>query len=143
MLPTVAGALYMLRIRTLSPELKRAFEGWLVIFLMIIMLGELYLRSSTPAAVAMQFAEHNAVVQNAVGNVKHAYLNWIGHIHYEGNDGWASFEVNLKGDRDNGTMDVMLERQRGRWNVVSGRITTDSGRAITIGDNTTAQSDAP
>ena len=133
----------MLRIRTLSPELKRAFEGWLVIFLMIIMLGELYLRSSTPAAVAMQFAEHNAVVQSAVGNVKHAYLNWIGHIHYEGNAGWASFEVHLKGDRDNGTMDVMLERQRGRWNVVAGSITTDSGRAITIGDNTTAQSDTP
>jgi len=125
----------------LSPEAKRAFEGWFVIFLMMIMLGELYMRSSTPAAVAMQFAQHNAVVQNAVGNVEHARLNWIGNIHYEGNDGWASFKVHLNGDRDNGTMDVTLERQRGQWNVVAGRITTDSGRAIAIGENSTARAD--
>jgi hypothetical protein len=126
----------------LSPEAKRAFEGWFVIFLMMIMLGELYLRSSTPAAVAMQFAQHNAVVEDAVGNVEHAHLNWIGNIHYEGNDGWASFKLHLNGDRDNGTMDLTLQRQRGQWNVVAGRIVTDSGRAITIGENTTARADA-
>ena len=132
----------MLRSIRLSAEAKRAFEGWFVIFLMMIMLGELYLRSSTPAAVAMQFAQHNAVVQNAIGNVEHAHLNWIGNIHYEGNDGWASFKVHLNGDRDNGTMDVTLQRERGQWNVVAGHITTDSGRAISIGESATAQADA-
>jgi hypothetical protein len=119
----------------LSAEAKRAFQGWFVIFLMMLMLGELYMRSSTPAAVALQFAQHNAVVQDAVGNVEHARLNWIGNIHYEGNDGWASFKLHLKGDRANGTMDLTLQRQRGEWNVAAGRIVTDTGHVVTIGED--------
>ena len=135
------GVPYMFLSSALSPEAKRAFEGWFVIFMMMIMLGELYLRSSTPAAIAMQFAQHNAVVQDAVGNVQHAHLNWIGNIHYEGNDGWASFKLHLKGAREDGTMDITLQRQRGQWNVVGGSITTDSGRAIPIGESVAARTD--
>ena len=105
------------------------------------MLGEVYLRSSTPAAVALDFAKHNPVVQNAVGGVEHARLNWIGNIHYEGNDGWASFKVHLSGARTNGTINLTLERQSGEWNVASGRLVTDSGRVIEITEraNRTAQ----
>jgi hypothetical protein len=122
----------MLRAISISPEAKRAFQGWFVIFLMMIMLGEAYLRSSAPAAVALNFAEHNAAVQTAVGGVAHARLNWIGHIHYEGNDGWASFEVHVIGARTSGTMDVTLQRQRGHWNVASARLVTDSGRVVEV-----------
>ena len=84
---------------------------------MVIMLGEVYMRSSTPATIALDFAEHNPAVQEAVGGVEHAQLNWIGNIHYDGNEGWASFEVQVTGARTNGTIDVMLQRQRRRWNV--------------------------
>ncbi|HLI82259.1 MAG TPA: cytochrome c oxidase assembly factor Coa1 family protein [Candidatus Binataceae bacterium] len=129
------GVLKMLRSIRLSPDAKRAFEGWFVIFLMMIMLGELYLRSSTPAAIAMQFAQHNAAVQDAIGNVEHARLNWIGNIHYDGTDGWASFKMHLTGARANGTMDLTLERQRGEWNVAAGRIVTDNGQVVTIGED--------
>jgi hypothetical protein len=133
----------MLRHNGISREAKRAFEGWFVIFLMMIMLGEFYLRSSTPAAIALNFAEHNAAVQNAVGGVEHARLNWIGNIHYDGTDGWASFTVYVTGARTNGTMDVTLQRQRGRWNVSTGSLVTDSGAVVKItrsppGDNARA-----
>jgi cytochrome oxidase complex assembly protein 1 len=134
MLHQPVGVLNMLRSIRISPEVRKAFEGWFVIFVMMLMLGELYLRSSTPAAVALQFAKHNAAVQNAVGNVEGARLNWIGNIHYDGEDGWASFKVHLNGARANGTMDVTLERQRGEWNVAGGRIVTNQGRVVEIGD---------
>jgi len=124
----------MFRGFTISAEARRAYQGWFVIFLMMLMLGEVYMRSSTPAAIAMQFAQHNPVVQGAVGNVEHARLNWIGNIHYDGSDGWASFKMHLKGDRDNGTMDLTLQRQRGQWNVAGGRIVTESGHVVTIGE---------
>jgi len=101
---------------------------------MMIVVGELYLRSSAPAALALNFAEHNAIVQDAVGGVEHARLNWIGNIHYDGNEGWASFKVDLTGARTNGTMDVTLERRRGKWNVASGQLVTDSGRVVTIAE---------
>jgi hypothetical protein len=122
----------MLRAISISPEAKRAFQGWFVIFLMMIMLGEVYMRSSTPAAVALNFAEHNAAVQNAVGGAAHAQLNWIGHIHYEGNEGWASFEMYVTGARTSGTMDITLQRQRGHWTVAGGQLVTDSGSVIKI-----------
>jgi len=122
----------MLRAISISPDAKRAFEGWFVVFLMVIMLGEVYMRSSTPATVALDFAEHSAVVQEAVGGVEHAQLNWIGNIHYDGNDGWASFEMQVMGARTNGTIDITLQRQRGRWNVAGGRLVTDSGRVVRI-----------
>jgi len=126
----------------MSSEAKRAFQGWFVIFLMMIMLGEVYLRSSTPAAVALNFAEHNAVVQNAVGGVEHARLNWIGSIHYEGNDGWASFKMHLVGARTNGTIDLTLQRQSGEWNVASGRLVTDSGLVVKITEPATRTAQA-
>lgn len=122
----------MMRSIRLSPEARKAFQGWFVIFIMMIMLGELYLRTSTPAAVALQFAQHNAVVQDAVGGVEYAHLNWIGNIHYSGEDGWASFKVHLKGERANGTMEVTLQRERGTWNVTGGRIDTTDGRSVEI-----------
>ncbi len=132
MLPFQLGAQKMLRAISISPDAKRAFEGWFVVFLMVIMLGEVYMRSSTPATVALDFAEHNPAVQEAVGGVEHAQLNWIGNIHYHGNEGWASFEVQVTGARTNGTIDVMLQRQRRRWNVMSAQLVTDSGRVVSI-----------
>jgi hypothetical protein len=136
MLHSSVGVLNMLRSLRISPDARKAFEGWFVIFVMMIMLGELYMRQSTPAAVALQFAEHNAVVQETVGNVEHAHLNWIGNIHYDGEDGWASFKVHLKGARANGTMDVTLQRQRGEWNVAGGRIVTNQGQVVELKDST-------
>ena len=136
MLSLSVGDLKMLPSIRLSPEAKRAYQGWFVIFLMMLMLGELYMRGSTPAAVAIQFAQHNAAVQEAIGNVEHARLNWIGNIHYDGSDGWASFKMHLKGDRANGTMDLTLQRQRGEWNVAAGRMVTDNGHVVTIGEDT-------
>jgi hypothetical protein len=124
----------MLRSISISREARRAFQGWFVIFVVMVALGEFYLRSSTPAAVALNFAEHNAMVQDAVGGVEHARLNWIGHIHYDGNDGWASFEMQVIGARASGTMDVTLERRRGKWNVSNGQLVTDSGRVVKIAD---------
>ena len=124
----------MLQLIRLSPDARKAFQGWCVIFIMMIVLGELYLRSSTPAALALQFAEHNPVVQDAVGGVEHARLNWIGNIHYDGEQGWASFGVYLKGARAEGTVDVNLQRERGKWNVVSGRLITDDGRLVELGE---------
>jgi len=134
MLHLPVGVLKMLRSIRISPDARKAL-GCLVIFLMIIMLGELYMHSSTPAAVALQFARHNAAVHDVVGDVRHARLNWIGNIHYDGEEGWASFEVHLKGTRASGTMEVTLQRQRGRWNVVGGIITTNEGRIVDIGDS--------
>jgi hypothetical protein len=116
----------------LSPDARKAFQGWFVIFVVMIMLGELYLRSSTPASLALQFAQHNPVVQDAVGGVKHARLNWIGNIHYDGEDGWASFKVHLRGARADGTVEVTLQREHGAWNVTSGRVMTNDGRIVEI-----------
>jgi hypothetical protein len=121
-----------------SPEVKRAFGGWVVIFLMMMMLGEVYLRSSTPAAIALDFVEHDAVVQKATGGVSYARLNWIGNIHYDGDEGWATFKMHVDGRRASGTMDVILERQRGAWNVASGRLVTDSGAVVSIDEHLSA-----
>lgn len=131
------GGSEMLRSISIPQEARRAFQGLLVIFIVMAVGGEFYLRSSTPAAVALNFAEHNAIVQDAVGGVEHARLNWIGHIHYDGADGWASFEVHLTGVRTNGTVDVTLQRRRGHWNVAAGQLVTDSGRVVTIADPNT------
>jgi hypothetical protein len=118
-----------------SEEGRRAFQGWIVIFLMMVMLGELYLRSSTPAAIALSFAEHDAVVQKAMGGVEHARLNWIGNIHYDGDEGWATFKMYVQGARSSGSMDVILQRQRGEWSVASGRLVTDSGEVVSIDEH--------
>ncbi len=132
MLHTMMELKKMLPAINISPEATRMFKGWLVILVMMITFGELYLRSSTPAAVALNFAEHNVAVQKAVGGVENARLNWIGHIHYEGIDGWASFALQVTGARTNGTMDVILKVQSGHWVVSSGRLITDAGRTLTI-----------
>jgi hypothetical protein len=122
----------MLRAIRISQEARKAFQGWLVIFVLMIMLGEVYMRSSTPAAIALNFVQHNPVVQNAMGGVERTRLNWIGNIHYDGNEGWASFKMHVIGGHTNGTMDVTLQRERGQWNVISGTLVTDSGRIVTI-----------
>ena len=132
MLNTPHGVPKMLRFVRVSSDARKAFQGWFVIFVMMIMLGELYLRTSTPAAVALQFAQHNPAVQDAVGGVEYAHLNWIGNIHYDGEEGWASFKVHLKGERANGTMEITLQRERGTWNVTSGRVDTTDGRTVEI-----------
>ena len=109
-----------------------AFGSWLVIFVMTIALGELYLRNSTPAAVAMAFAGQNAAVQNTMGGVVDARLNWIGSIHYDGDASWATFRLQLNGTLTNGTMDVTLQREHGQWNIATGHLVTDSGRTVEI-----------
>jgi hypothetical protein len=116
----------------------QAFEKLIVIFVVMIFLGELYLRTSTPAAVALTFTEHNADVQTAVGGIEEARLGWVGNIHYAGNDGWASFAMHITGARTNGTMDITLQRQHGQWNVESGRLVTDSGHVIKVSETTKA-----
>jgi hypothetical protein len=40
--------------------------------------------------------------------------------------------MHVMGARTNGTMDITLQRQRGEWNVASGRLVTDSGRVVKI-----------
>jgi hypothetical protein len=122
----------MLRAISISREASRAIGGWVVIFFLTIMLGEAYLRHSTPAALALNFTQHSAAVQNAVGGTVHARLKWIGHIHYDGDGGWASFAVQVSGARTNGTTDLTLRRQREQWNVLTGRLRTDSGRVIEV-----------
>jgi|SRR5208282_478582 hypothetical protein len=116
----------------------QAFEKLTVIFVVMIFLGELYLRTSAPAAVALTFTQHNAAVQSAVGGVENARLGWIGNIHYAGNQGWASFAMHITGARTNATMAITLQREHGRWNVESGRLVTDSGHAIEVSETAKA-----
>ena len=125
----------MLRAIGIRVKALDAFPKLIVIFIAMAMLGEVYLRSSAPAAMALAFTEHNAAVQSAVGGVEDARLNWIGSIHYDGNDGWASLAMHVTGARTNGTIDVTLQRQHGEWKVSSGRLRTDSGRVIEIAES--------
>ena len=124
----------MVRAMSIWPPASRAFGAWVAIFLMTILLGEVYLRNSTPAAVALNFTARSAAVQNAVGGAMHTRMNWIGHIHYEGDDGWASFAMQVTGPRATGTMDITLQRRRGRWNVAGGRLVTDAGQTVEIAE---------
>ena len=109
-----------------------AFGSWMVVFLLTLALSELYLRNSTPAAVAMAFAEQNAAVQNTIGGVVDARLNWIGSIHYAGDASWATFRLQVSGALAHGAIDVTLQRLHGRWNVANGYLVTDSGQAVEI-----------
>lgn len=134
----------MLRALGIPREAIWALGSWVVIFLITIALcvtflitialGELYLRNSTPAAVAMAFAEQNPAVQNTIGGAVNARLNWIGSIHYDGDASWAIFRLQLSGVHNHGTMDVTLQRRHGQWNVAKGHLVTDSGQAIEVSD---------
>jgi Cytochrome oxidase complex assembly protein 1 len=124
----------MVRSISIPREALWAFGSWALIFLITIALGEVYLRSSTPAGVALAFTERNPVVQNAVGGAVHAQLNWIGSIHYEGDASWATFRMEVSGARANATMDVTLQQQGGRWNVANGRLVTDSGQIVHVAE---------
>ena len=96
----------MLRSISIPREALWAFGSWAIVLLITAALGEVYLRSSTPAAVALAFTERNAAVQGMVGGAVHAQLNWIGSIHYEGDASWATFRMEVSGARANATMDV-------------------------------------
>jgi hypothetical protein len=111
-----------------------AFGSWAVVFLLTIALGELYLHNSTPAAVAMAFAEQNPVVQDTIGGTVDARLNWIGSIHYDGDASWATFRLQVSGVLNNGTMDVTLQRRHSQWNVADGHLVTATGRVVEISD---------
>lgn len=123
----------MLRAIGITRELKLAFGTWLFIFFATGMLYGLYLRTSAPAAQAVEFAEHNLAVQNEVGDVVRVRLDWIGHIHYEGGAGWASFQVHVSGKRTDGRIEVMLNNHgAGPWNVSGGRLVTDDGQVVEV-----------
>jgi hypothetical protein len=116
----------------MSSELKRGLCGWTVFFLLCISIGELYVRTSTPAALAIQFVRHDPVVQESVGGIQEARLGWIGNIHYAGNNGWASFNLHVVGARTNGTVDITMQRQLGKWSVADAELVTDSGQVVKI-----------
>ncbi len=122
----------MLRSISIPREALWAFGSWAIVLLITAALGEVYLRSSTPAAVALAFTERNAAVQGMVGGAVHAQLNWIGSIHYEGDASWATFRMEVSGARANATMDVTLQQQAGQWNVANGRLVTDSGQIVQV-----------
>src|SRR5487761_898094 len=128
----IAGGQITVSKKQMSQELRRGLEGWAVMFMLAVLSSGLYLHHSTPAELALQFAEHDAAVQEAVGGVEDAKLGWIGNIHYAGDKGWASFKMHLVGGRTNGTMDITLQRQLGKWNVASGKLVTDSGHIVKI-----------
>ncbi len=125
----------MLRRISIPREALWAFGSWAVVFLLTIALGELYLRNSTPAAVAMAFAEQNPAVQNTIGGAVDARLSWIGSIHYDGDASWATFRLQLSGALTNGTIDVALQHRHGQWNVANGRLVTISGQAVEISES--------
>ncbi len=125
----------MLRRIGISREALWAFGSWMVIFLLTVALSELYLRNSTPAAVAMAFAKQNTAVQNTVGGAVDARLNWIGSIHYEGDASWATFRLQLSGALTNGTFDVTVHRRHGQWNVANGHLVTTSGQAAEVSES--------
>ncbi len=127
----------MSRANIIPREAIWALMSWAVVLLVMVALGEIYLRNSTPAAVALTFSEHNAAIENAVGGDVHAQLNWIGSIHYEGDASWASFSLQIAGARRHGTMDVTLQRQHDKWSVTNGRLVTDSGSVLEISTATT------
>jgi hypothetical protein len=122
----------ILRSISIPREALWAFGSWAIVLLITAALGEVYLRSSTPAAVALAFTERNAAVQGMVGGAVHAQLNWIGSIHYEGDASWATFRMEVSGARANATMDLTLQRQAGQWNVANGRLIMDSGQIAQI-----------
>jgi hypothetical protein len=122
----------MSRAISIPREAIWAIGSWTIVFLLTIALGELYLRNSSPAAVAMAFVEQNSAVQNTIGGAMDARLNWIGSIHYNGDASWATFRVQLSGALTKGTMDVTLQRSHGHWNVASGHLVTASGQAVEI-----------
>ena len=132
----------MARRTNMSADLRRGLCGWSVIFVLTVLLGEFYVRSSTPAALALSFAEHDPVVQSAVGGVETARLGLIGSIHYAGSGGWASFKMHIIGMRTNGTLDVSLERAMGKWTVASARMHTDAGQTVKIGGESSGDNSA-
>ena len=123
----------MTKLTNTSADLRRGLCGWSVIFVLTVLLGEFYVRSSTPAAIAMDFAEHDVSVQSAVGGVETAKLGLVGSIHYAGTEGWASFRMHVIGMRTNGILEVNLQRALGKWTVASARLTTDMGEVVKIG----------
>jgi hypothetical protein len=135
-------AMAMAKVTNMSAELRRGLCGWSVIFVLTVLLGEFYVRSSTPAALALNFAEHNPAVQSAVGGVEIAKLGLIGSIHYDGDGGWASFRTHVIGERTNGTLEINLQRALGKWTVGSARLTTDSGQIVRIGQEASAEASA-
>ena len=123
----------MASLTNISADLRRGLCGWSVIFVLTVLLGEFYVRSSTPAAIAMNFAEHDVAVQSAVGGVEMAKLGLVGSIHYAGTEGWASFRMHVIGMRTNGILEINLQRALGKWNVANARLTTDTGEVVKIG----------
>jgi hypothetical protein len=132
-----AEAQTMSRANVIPREAIWALLSWSAVLLLMAALGEIYLRNSTPAAVALTFSEHNAAIQSAVGGDVHAQLNWIGSIHYEGDQSWASFSLQIEGARRHGSMDVTLQRQHDKWTVTTGRLVTDSGSVVQVSEATT------
>src|ERR1022692_3167662 len=49
-----------------SRELIRGLEGWAVVFMLTVLSSAMYVHRSAPAELALQFAEHDAAVQEAV-----------------------------------------------------------------------------
>ena len=123
-------------VNTVSNKVHYRIGGWVAIFVLTLMAGEVYLRDSAPAAAALQFVRHNQTVSQEVGGLRSARLGWIGNIHYRGQEGWASFNMEVVGSRTNGTVSVMLQRETGAWTVVDARMVTDSGEVVRIKDET-------
>ena len=138
----IALSATMIRRTKMSAELRRGLCGWSVIFVLTVLLGEFYVRSSTPAALALSFAEHDPIVQSAVGGVETAKLGLVGSIHYAGTGGWASFKMHIIGMRTNGTLEVSLERAMGKWSVAGARLITDAGKTVKIGGGSSGNASA-
>lgn len=83
--------------------------------------------------VAVKHIYASPVITSNLGKVTNVRLAFFGYsVRYNGPHGWAEFEIIVRGEKDKGTIFIMLEREVGEWEVKSARLKTVRGESISI-----------
>lgn len=107
----------------------------IVVFLLILsyLAGYLVASRSEGYQVAQQFVHENSVVSDQLGPIKDMRLAYFGYsVRYSGPQGWADFEIIVKGEKANSMVFIKLMKEAGKWEVTTARLKRTDGELIDL-----------
>jgi hypothetical protein len=125
----------------MNKQLSRAIMGGAAILVIAWIVGQLWGTRFDAYSVAVAAVSSDEAVAKHIGanvSVRLAMLDGY-HVSTAGTDSDAEYRLIVKGEANSGMADVVLSRRVGRWSLVEGNLTLDSGavfplepRAITL-----------
>lgn len=102
---------------------------------LILFLGSLYFTElkSGRYRFALEFIKNNKLILQNIGKIKRCRLAFWGyHVKFSGSRGESEYRILVKGEKDEGTVYLELEKLGKIWKVRKGTLVLNTGSAIPL-----------